>query len=246
MENIINKITNIKVVYVNYLDVDEELADLYISELKKHYNQIEKSRWNYGWVSERYIIVGDRDSTMTKKSDELNVSKVTLYLNLLPENERERFLNKTRWYFANRDDVISILIDDEDDEDDYEKQEKRSLEIEISVNGKDEAKNLLKFYIRAIKYHYPSSTVKNYFPIVTEQDVKKNLENIFDDNRWSGEILLLIKQKKRNIVKISRYTWYKREKKLVLSLSCLPKSKQREFVKKVKQLLKDKTKIQVL
>jgi hypothetical protein len=232
MENV-NIINKIKVVYKDYLDVSEELADLYIGELKKYYNQqAEKSRWSYGYTSD-----------MTSKSnDELGISKTTLYLNLLPQEERQKFLQKVKWYFQNRDDIISITNDDENDE---EKPQRYSLTI--CVWHKDTAKDLLKFYVKALKYHYPNAVVKNYFPIVTKQDVKNSLENRFDDNSWTGEILLLVKRKKRNMVKISEYTWYKKERMLVLSLSCLPKSKQKEFIKKAKQIAKDNnTKIQVL
>jgi len=243
MKNISN-VNKIKVIYIDYLDVSEELTDLYISELKKHYkNQdIEKSRWNYGYISEREIIVGDESSTMTSQSnDELGISKTTLYLNLLPQEERQKFLQKVEWYFRDRDYVISVVSNDEDDE---EKPQRYSLTI--TVYGKDTAKSLLKFYVKALKYHYPNATVKNYYPIVTKEDVRLGLENRFNDNEWSGDVLLLIKHKNRNTVRISRYTWYKKQRKLILSLSCLPKSKQREFIRKAKQLFKDKAKIQVL
>jgi hypothetical protein len=187
--------------------VEEELTNLYVGELNNVV--VEEVSW------------------------ELDIYRAIIEL---PENEKQKFLERVKEYFKDRDDILSI--------NDEEKQERSSLEI--AVKGKDTAKALLKFYVKALKYHYPSATVKNYYPLVTEEDMKLALENRFNDSEWTGEIWMFIKQKRKNIVRISRYTWYKKERMLVLSLDCLPVSKQKEFVKKAKQMLKNKAQIQVL
>jgi hypothetical protein len=243
----------ISVVYKDFsiVKVEEELSDLYVRELKKYgYKDILKENWLFDFddgISSRQIVIRDRkgdavvaDGVVKEISGETGICRVVVELYSLPRegnDERQRFLENVKWYFANRDDVIEINGE--------EKPQRYSLTI--CVWHKDTAKDLLKFYVKALKYHYPNATVKNYYPLVTKQDIKDSLENRFDDNRWTGEIWLLIKRKKRNTVKISEYTWYKKERMLVLSLSCLPFGKQKEFIRKAKQMLKDKkAKIQIL
>jgi hypothetical protein len=239
----------ISVVYKDssIVKVEEELSDLYIRELKKHYNDVIKTEWQFGdGISSREIVIRDRntdavvaDGVVKETLSETDICRAVVELYSLPRenNERQKFIQKVKLYFRDRDDVLEINGE--------EKPQRYTLEISVKCK-KDVAKRLLKFYIKAIRYHYPNATIRNYYPIVTKEDTRLSLENRFDDNRWVGEIWLFIKQNKRNIVKISQYTWYKRQRKLVLSLNCLPKSKQREFVKKVKRMFKDeKAKIQV-
>jgi hypothetical protein len=109
----------ISIVYKNSIvKVEEELSDLYIRELKKYgYKDVLKDSWRFGdGISSRQIVIRDRKTdavvsdSVVKETIETDICKVTVELYSLPRgnNERLKFFEKVKWYFANRDDIISI------------------------------------------------------------------------------------------------------------------------------------------
>jgi len=166
-----------------------------------------------------------------KTYEDLNQERIVVTVSA---SEKD-IVKKLRQYFKRRDDVIAI--------NDEEKPSRNSISIAIDYGELETVKQVLKLYLRALKYYYYPypSTIKNYYWIPQKNDWYS-----YDYNKYVGEFWVYVKYKKKMAVMISEYIVYRKDKRFVLSLSCLPKSKQREFVKKVKQLLKDKTKIQVL